>query len=730
MRFWPDFLKKTGKCLDGLKLCEPGRVRNAFVMSAELNRTQMPTNIEVPRMNQTAMRNWILVFLFACLVSAGAAPAGSSSIGADYFAVLRGGDARQLRAALDAGASANARDAAGNTALMHAAVYGNAACVRLLLDRGAQVNATNAAGATALMRGAFDAEKVRLLLDRGADVRARSALGNTALHLAARPANSHRAVELLLGRGADAKATNAFGATPLMAAVAGGDGTSVRLLIKHGANVNAQTSLDQMGFILGGGRTALMWAAYRGDVAVVKQLLDAGADVNGPGVLGAPLSQAAWADRTAAARLLLERGAKVNQPGQPDGYTPLHWAASTEDRDPTLVKLLLERGANPNVGGGENVDAFLGTPQTPLMLARRRGDTPILAALSAAGATNATPDPVPTATPPVRQLPERLDAATLRAAIVQAVSPLQETSLKSKQAYLKHSSRQDCVSCHQQFLPMAAIGMARKFPAPVDADAEQQLVRMVRQGELKNIEADWQALFHPDPSFTKGYELFGCAAEDLPATEYIDSWVHHLTVIQGPDGRWFNNLPRPPIQSGDVAATALAVHALQRYPLPGRKAEFARRVDRARAWLGNVKPQNTEARIYQLLGLCWAGEPAGKLQPPAKALLAEQRDDGGWAQLPGTKSDAYATGQAIYALRVGAGLESSNPAIERGLRYLLKTQLADGTWHVRRRAFPFQPTMNSGFPHGRDSWISAAATSWAVLALSLPEHRQTMALRK
>jgi Planctomycete cytochrome C len=52
------------------------------------------------------------------------------------------------------------------------------------------------------------------------------------------------------------------------------------------------------------------------------------------------------------------------------------------------------------------------------------------------------------------------------------------------------------------------------------------------------------------------------------------------------------------------------------------------------------------------------------------------------------------------------------------LRFLLATQEDDGTWHVARRAFPFQPTMNSGFPHHRDSWISAAATSWAVLALT------------
>lgn len=36
-----------------------------------------------------------------------------------------------------------------------------------------------------------------------------------------------------------------------------------------------------------------------------------------------------------------------------------------------------------------------------------------------------------------------------------------------------------------------------------------------------------------------------------------------------------------------------------------------------------------------------------------------------------------------------------------------------------RRAFPFQPTMRSGFPHGRDGWISAAGSSWATMALAL-----------
>jgi ankyrin repeat protein len=676
------------------------------------------------------MKTTRALYCFALILLLPPVRAAETTMSREFAAILRSGDGRKLREALDHGASATARDARGDTPLMHAAAYGDLSCLRLLLERGAEVNAANAAGATALMRAAVDYEKTALLVEHGADVKARSALGNSALILAARPWNSHRTVALLLARGADAKAANQFGATALMAAAAGGDEASVRALIQHGADVNAQPSPNQPGFIFGGGRSPLMWAAFRGHTSILKLLIEAGADVNAEGILGTPLSQAAWADQTAAAQLLLDRGAKPNQAARGDGYTPLHWAASTEHTDAALVKLLLKHGADPNVGGGENVDAFMGTLQTPLMLARRRGDTPILAALVGAGATNATPDRVASATPSPSARPPRLDPDTIRSVVSHALAPLQETSVESKKAFVRHASHQDCVSCHQQFLPLAAVGLAKKQRVRPNADAERELIDMVREGELKNIEADWQALFHPDPVYTKGYALFASAAEDLPATDYTDSWVHHLAAIQGRDGRWFNNMPRPPIQTDDIGATALAVHALKRYPLPGRKAQFAKQVDRARRWLWTVNPQNNDGRIYQILGLAWAGEPAHKLQPLAMALVAEQGADGGWSQLPGTKSDAYATGQALYALRAGAAFAGSQPAIERGQRFLLETQLADGTWHVRRRAFPFQPTMDSGFPHGRDSWISAAATSWAVIALSVPGDIETAAVKR
>jgi hypothetical protein len=505
-----------------------------------------------------------------------------------------------------------------------------------------------------------------------------------------------------------------------MAAVAGGDAESVRLLLRHGADPDAQPTPDENGFLFGGGRTPLMWAAFRGNTKIMRMLIAAGADVNALNGLGTALAQSAWADQTAAAQLLIENGARSDIPGLRDGYLPLHWAASSEREDSALVRLLLEHDADPNAGGGEPVDAFMGTPQTPLMLARRRGETAIVLALQKAGAVHERRDRIVAASMPLKhELPARLEENLLRSAVDRALGPLQRTSIESKQTFLNHSSQQDCTSCHQQHLPLTAVGLARKFNAQVDTQSERRLIDIVREGEIKELEFDWQPLFHPDPAQTKGYELLAYAGEDLPPDANSDAWIHHLSAIQGPDGRWYNNLPRPPLQTGDIGATALAIHALQRYPLPGRKAEASQQIERARKWLRSATAEDTDSLVYQLLGLAWAGESRAQLLPLARSLIARQRADGGWAQLPKLQSDAYATGQAVYALRVAAGMQMTEPAVDRGLRFLLAHQLNDGTWHVRRRAFPFQPTMDSGFPHGRDGWISSAGTSWAVMALSV-----------
>ena len=87
--------------------------------------------------------------------------------------------------------------------------------------------------------------------------------------------------------------------------------------------------------------------------------------------------------------------------------------------------------------------------------------------------------------------------------------------------------------------------------------------------------------------------------------------------------------------------------------------------------------------------------------------------------MPTLASDAYATGLALYALHQGGGVAVDHPAYRRGVEFLLRTQLADGSRFVASRSFPIVEYSKSGFPHGRSQFISAAATCWATMALTL-----------
>jgi N-acyl-D-amino-acid deacylase len=630
---------------------------------------------------------------------------------------IRQGDRAAVVQWLGTGASPDLRDKHGNTPLIDAAHLGDRATVQWLLNAGADPNATNAAGVAPLHRAATDPEKVSLLLAHGARVNTPTAFGNTPLLLAARAPKAFESVRLLIEKGADVHATNLFGSTALMAAAAAGQLETVKLLIERGADVNAAPLMEvpDSDPIWGGLRTPLMWAALRGNRDVVAYLIDHGANVNAVTGFGTALSQAAWFGHPDVAELLMTRGAKVDLLEPFSGLTPLHWAASAEDSRTRMVELLLEQGADPKAEGGQPVDAFMAEPQTPLMFALKRGDTPVVRSLVKAGAL--IPD---LSAKPIGSSATR-DAITsgpsVAAAIGRAIPPLQKTAIASREAFLRHATRQNCVSCHQQYLPMTAVGLARDRKAPMDPIAAARLTEMVLASHLQS-ELNAQALLHPEPAYDNGYALLALRADGTTNPEATDLMVLHLAAIQNEDGHWDVNLARPPIQASEFAATALGTHGLSHFGWPARAAEFAANIGRAREWLSTHRPVTHEDRVFQLLGLKWAGESTASLASQAQPLIAQQRNDGGWAQLPGLDSDAYATGTALYALRVAADLKADHPAVRRGVQFLLTTQGADGTWHVKRRAFPFQPTMDSGFAHGRDSWISAAGSSWAVMALA------------
>ncbi len=305
------------------------------------------------------------------------------------------------------------------------------------------------------------------------------------------------------------------------------------------------------------------------------------------------------------------------------------------------------------------------------------------------------------------------EAVTPRVVVTKSLPLLQTLGTKFIEA-------SGCVSCHNNALPAMAVAIARERGFKIDEQAVQQENAKIAELWGAKREGYLQGGGAPGGIDTASYILVGLAANGLSSNSTTDAVVHFLAGQQTKAGNWDIQIrSRPPLEASHFNATALSLRALQLYAPKGRSEAIKQQIAEARQWLAKAMPQTNEDRTFHLFGLHWSGADKATKQKAVAQLLAQQRSDGGWAQLATMASDAFATGQSLVALHRAGGLPASAPAYQRGVQYLLKTWKPDGSWYVQSRSFPFQKQFESGFPYGKDQWISAAATSWAVMALAL-----------
>ena len=318
---------------------------------------------------------------------------------------------------------------------------------------------------------------------------------------------------------------------------------------------------------------------------------------------------------------------------------------------------------------------------------------------------------------------EPVSADSLRQAAQKGLDLLVQTS----PTFIKKGG---CNSCHNQTLPIAAQAFARGRGIDVGEPIAQL------EPELSDATTERYAEYAIAGGGgvnALGFELFANEMIRRPADARSRAQIQYIKSQQQAEGYWrggsgtlVNNgqqalsrpaAARPPLFFDDFTPTAFMIRALNAYASASEAADTNTRVGKARQWLQKSKATRLQEHAFKVLGLKWSSADRRSVDAAARALQELQRPDGGFSQLPTLPSDAYATGVALWALHE-AGMPASHQVYQAGLKFLLSTQAADGTWHVKSRSLEFQPYFESGYPYARDQWISAAGAAYATLAIA------------
>lgn len=423
--------KPTPSLVDAVQAGDAGAIDAALQANRDVNE---------PQADGMSALHWAVLrddtLLTERLLEAGAEPAAKNIYGVPPLAVacINGNEAI-VRKLLAAGADPQVRLAGEETMLMLAARTGRLPVVEALLEAGLAVDARERQQQTAMMWAAAEGHTsvVERLIAAGADYRQPLDSGFTPLFFAIRQGHTETALALLQHElDIDEPMTSRKrqrGPTPLLLAVENGhfetaaallkagadpnlqpDGHAalhaiswvrkplrgdgdpapvgsgklgslefVRILVKHGADVNLQLKRGKAGFarLSTTGATPLFLAAGTGDMPLIKLLLELGADpsiVNadqaspllaaaGVGDLGSGLEFAGTeAEAIAVTELLIELGLEVNIVDD-NGETVMHGAAY--QNWPQLIDILADRGAEARVWNRQNKWGW-----TPLMIAQ------------------------------------------------------------------------------------------------------------------------------------------------------------------------------------------------------------------------------------------------------------------------------------------------------------------------------------------------------------------------
>ena len=304
-------------------------------------------------------------------------------------------------------------------------------------------------------------------------------------------------------------------------------------------------------------------------------------------------------------------------------------------------------------------------------------------------------------------------ADAIKAAVAKSL-PLLEKGAKGS-----IEQRKQCFNCHNQGLPIMALTTARSRGFEIDAEHLQTQLQFTADFLTRNKEKYREGNGQGGQVDTAGYALWTLDNGGWKPDGTTAAVAEYFLLRQKESEHYRPESRRPPSEQSLFTSSYVALRGLKAFGLSDQKERIDARVAQVREWLLKTKPEDTEDRVFRLRALQLIDAPEADVRQAAQDLQQTQREDSGWSQLPDMDSDAYATGSVLVALHQAGGMPTDDPVYHKGLSYLLATQKEDGSWYVKSRSKPFQTYFESGYPHGKDQFISCAAAGWSTTALAL-----------
>ena len=175
-------------------------------------------------------------------------------------------------------------------------------------------------------------------------------------------------------------------------------------------------------------------------------------------------------------------------------------------------------------------------------------------------------------------------------------------------------------------------------------------------------ERELQDIAIPGRIDTTAYILVGLAAAAYPPDPATDALARYVKRRQLADGSWHVASHRPPIESSDIAVTALSLRSLQAYRACAVEGRVRPR-DPARRRMARASGTEEQRRscIYRFSGLTWAGASRAASRTAANALIARQRADGGWGQIPTLSERRLRNRSGLTALAESGAVKPTDP---------------------------------------------------------------------